>query len=153
MSDYVSTMAELPVKSDFPEKPASLKKAISEALRHCQTVRLTKAIKENENLNKAIKDALRPYDKQSSQELVADAVDTAVDTPLQQIDEKQIYLPKQLQFLKHPAYRSPRYPQALLHLRKPENEECYMCVNCKYNFLCRMHFYGKEILYLESVDI
>ena len=120
-------MADFSVKSDFPDKPASLKKAI--------------------------KEALRPYNRQFSHELVADAVDTAIDTPLQQIDDKQIYLPKRLQFLKHAAYRRPRFPQALLHLLKPENEECYMCNNCKYNFLCRVHYYGKEILYLDSVDI
>ena len=149
-------MADLPIKSDFPDKPASLKRAINEALRHCPPVRLTKAIKENEILEKAIKEALRPYNRQFSSELVADAVDTAIDTPLQQIDDKQIYLPKRLQFLKHAANHRPRFPQALSHLLKPENDECYrpvICNNCKYNFLCRVHYYGKEILYLDSVDI
>ena len=122
---------EGPVKSDFPDKPASLKRAI--------------------------KEALRPYNRQFLSELVADAVDKAIDTPLQQIDDKQIYdLPKRLLFLKHAANRRPRFPQALLHLLKPENDECYrsvICNNCKYNFLCRVHYYGKEILYLDSVDI
>ena len=52
-------MDDLPVKSDFPDKPASLKKAI--------------------------KEALRPYNRQFLSTLVADVVDKAIDISLQQI--------------------------------------------------------------------
>ena len=127
--------------ADFQDKSASL----------------NKAIKENVTLKKAIKEALASYSRQSSSELVVEAVDKAIDTPVQQINVKQTYdLPKRFRFLEFAANHRPRVPQELLHLPIPENDahsKPVICNNCKYNFLCRVHYYGKDILYFESVDI
>ena len=96
-------MADFPVKSDFQDKPASLKKAI----------------KENASLKKAIKEALAPYDRKFISNLVADVVSQAIDISLQQNND----LPKRFQFLKWAESHRPRIPQALLNLPVPENEE------------------------------
>ena len=88
-------MDDLPVKSEFPDKPASLKKAI--------------------------KEALRPYNRQFLSTLVADAVDKAIDISLQQNND----LPKSFQFLKWAENHRPRIPQAILNLPVPENEDSF----------------------------
>ena len=107
-------MADFPVKSDFPDKPASLKKAI--------------------------KEALAPYNRQFISELVADAVDKAIDISLQQNND----LPKRFQFLKWEESHRPAVPQSLLNLPVPEKEESFrpvICDNCKHNFLRRVHYW------------
>ena len=109
--------------ADFQDKSASL----------------NKAIKDNVSLTKAIKAALASYSRQSSSELVVKAVDTAIDTPVQQIYDKQIYdLPKRLQFLNFAANHKPRVPQELLSLPIPENDvhsKPVICNKCKDVFL------------------
>ena len=106
---------------------------------------LNKAIRENVTLNKAIKEALASYSRQTRSELVVEAVDKAIDTPLQQINDKQYYdLPKRFQFLNYAANHRPRVPQELLHLPIPENDERSrpaICNNCKDNFLGRVHYW------------
>ena len=84
-------------------------------------------------LRKAIKEALAPYDRKFISNLVADAVFQAVNISLQR------------------NYR-PRVPQELLSLPIPESEVPNNPVVCKchYNFLCKLHYYGKDILYLDS---
>ena len=124
--------------ADFQDKSASLHKAI----------------KENVTLKKAIKAALASYSRQQSDsELAVEAVDTAIDNPVQQINEIRIYdLPRRFRFLNYAANHRPRVPQELLSLPIPEGEVHSNPVVCKctHNFLCRLHFHGKEILYLDS---
>ena len=117
------------------------------------SARLKKAIKSSPVLTKAIKAALASYSRQSSSELVVKAVDTAIDTPVQQINDIRIYdLPKRFRFLNYAANHRPRVPQELLSLPIPESEVHSNPVVCKctHNFLCRLHYHGKEILYLDS---
>ena len=113
--------------ADFQDKSASL----------------NKAIKENVTLKKAIKEALALYSRQSSSELVADAVDKAIDTPMQQIKDKQVYdLPKRFQFLKYAENHRPRVPQELFHLPMPVDvvhSTPVICNKCKDVFLRRVH--------------
>ena len=105
------------------------------------SARLKKAIKSSPVLTKAIKAALASYSRQSSSELVVKAVDTAIDTPVQQIYDKQIYdLPKRLQFLNFAANHKPRVPQELLSLPIPENDVHSTPVQ---------HIYDKQI-YIEN---
>ena len=122
--------------ADFQGKPASLKKAI----------------KENVILKKAIKEALAPYNRQIRSELVADVVDKASDTQLQQNSDKQNYdLPKRFQFLKYAANHRPRIPQALLNLPVPENEEGFRPVICQRNqCVCSFESRFREYKYLQS---
>ena len=118
------------------------------------SARLKKAIKSSPVLTKAIKAALASYSRQqSSRELVVKAVDTATDTPAQQINDTRIYdLPRRFRFLNYAANHRPRVPQELLSLPMPESEVHSNPVVCKctHNFLCKLHFQGKEILYLDS---
>ena len=87
------------------------------------SARLKKAIKSSPVLTKAIKAALASYSRQSSSELVVKAVDTAIDTPVQQINDIRIYdLPKRFRFLNYAANHKPRVPQELLSLPIPEND-------------------------------
>ena len=110
---------EGPVKSDFPDKPASLKRAI--------------------------KEALRPYNRQFLSELVADAVDKAIDIPQQNND-----LPKRFQFLRWAESHRPRVPQALLNLPVPEKEESFRPVNCQRNqCVCSFESRFREYKYLQ----
>ena len=114
---------------------------------------LHKAIKENVTLKKAIKAALASYSRQSSSELVVKAVDTAIDTPVQQINDIRIYdLPERFRFLNYAANHKLRVPQELLSLPISNSEVPNNPVVCKchHNFLCKLHYYGKEILYLDS---
>ena len=122
--------------ADFQGKPASL----------------NKAIKENVILKKAIKEALAPYNRQIRSELVADVVDKASDTQLQQNSDKQNYdLPKRFQFLKYAANHRPRIPQALLNLPVPENEEGFRPVICQRNqCVCSFESRFREYKYLQS---
>ena len=114
-------MADFPVKSDFPDKPASLKKAI--------------------------KKALAPYNRQFISELVADAVDKAIDISLQQNND----LPKRFQFLKWAESHRPRIPQALLNLPVPEKEESFRPVICQRNqCVCSFESRFREYKYLQS---
>ena len=114
-------MADFPVKSDFPDKPASLKKAI--------------------------KEALAPYNRQFISELVADAVDKAIDISLQQNND----LPKRFQFLKWAESHRPRIPQALLNLPVPEKEESFRPVICQRNqCVCSFESRFREYKYLQS---
>ena len=116
-------MADFPVKSDFPAKPASLQKAI--------------------------KEALAPYDRKFISNLVADAAFQAIDISLQQNND----LPKSFsEFLKWAESHRPRVPQQLLSLPIPESEVPNNPVVCKchHNFLCKLHYYGNDILYLDS---
>ena len=103
-------MAQLPVKSDFPAKPACLKQAI--------------------------KEALAPYDRKFVNGLVDDAVSQAVDISLQR------------------NYKI-RIPQEVLDLPMPKSEvstnNSVVC-KCHHNLLCTLHYSGKEILYIDSVE-
>ena len=118
------------------------------------SARLHKAIKENVVVQKAIKVALASYSRQqSSSESVVTAVDTATDTPAQQINEIRIYdMPRRFRFLNYAANHKLRVPQELLSLPIPNSEVPNNPVVCKchHNFLCKLHYYGKEILYLDS---
>ena len=114
-------MADFPVKSDFPAKPASLQKAI--------------------------KEALAPYDRKFISNLVADAVSQAIDISLQQNND----LPKRFQFLKWAESHRPRIPQALLNLPVPENEEGFRPVICQRNqCVCSFESRFREYKYLQS---
>ena len=114
-------MADFPVKSDFPDKPASLKKAI--------------------------KEALAPYNRQFISELVADAVDKAIDISLQQNND----LPKRFQFLKWAESHKPAIPQSLLNVPVPEIEESFRPVICQRNqCVCSFDSRFREYNYLQS---
>ena len=114
-------MADFPVKSDFPAKPACLRKAI--------------------------KEALAPYDRKFISNLVADAVSQAIDISLQQNND----LPKRFQFLKWAESHRPRIPQALLNLPVPENEEGFRPVICQRNqCVCSFESRFREYKYLQS---
>ena len=114
-------MADFPVKSDFPAKPASLQKAI--------------------------KEALAPYDRKFVSNLVADVVSQAIDISLQQNND----LPKRFQFLKWAESHRPRIPQALLNLPVPENEEGFRPVICQRNqCVCSFESRFREYKYLQG---
>ena len=114
-------MADFPVKSDFPAKPASLQKAI--------------------------KEALAPYDRKFISNLVADAVSQAIDISLQQNND----LPRRFQFLRWAESHRPRIPQALLNLPVPENEEGFRPVICQRNqCVCSFESRFREYKYLQS---
>ena len=101
------------------------------------------------SLQKAIKEALEPYDRKFMSNLVADAAFQAINISLQQNND----LPKSFsEFLKWAESHRPRVPQHLLSLPIPESEVPNNPVVCKchYNFLCKLHYYGKDILYLDS---
>ena len=112
---------------------------------------LNKAIKENVTLKKAIKEALASYNRQTRSELVVEAVDKAIDTPVQQINDKKYYdLPKRFQFLNYAVNHRPRVPQELLHLPMPENEEVFRPVNCqKHQCVCGFESRFREFKHLQ----
>ena len=107
--------------ADFPDKPASLKKAI--------------------------KEALAPYNRQFISELVADAVSKAIDISLQQNND----LPKRFQFLKWAESHKPAIPQSLLNVPVPEIEESFRPVICQRNqCVCSFDSRFREYNYLQS---
>ena len=87
-------------------------------------------------LKQAIKEALAPYDRKFVNGLVDDVVSQAVDISLQR------------------NYR-PRIPQEVLALPMPKSEvstnNSVVC-KCHHNLLCSLHYFGKEILYIDSVE-
>ena len=87
--------------ADFPAKPASLQKAI--------------------------KEALAPYDRKFISNLVADAAFQAIDISLQRNND----YPKRFQFLKWAENHKPAIPKSLLNV--PEIEESSRPVICKMN--------------------
>ena len=99
-------------------------------------------------LRKAIKEALAPYDRKFISNLVADAVDKAIDISLQQNND----LPKSFsEFLKWAESHRPRIPQALLNLPVPENEEGFRPVICQRNqCVCSFESRFREYKYLQS---
>ena len=107
-----------------------------------KSTRLHKAIKDSVVVQKAIKAALAPYSRQQSSELVVKAVDTAIETPAQQIRVT-------LSFLKYAESYKPRVPVSLLSLPVPNKP---VVCKCHHNLLCKKHSYGKEMLYLDSEE-
>ena len=112
-----------------------------------KSTRLHKAIKDSVVVQKAIKAALAPYRRQQYSEPVVKAVDATIETPARQI--RITY-----SFLKYAESYRPRVPSSLLSLPVPEKEVPSKPVVCKchHNLLCKMHFYGKEMLYLDSEE-
>ena len=79
------------------------------------------------SLQKAIKEALAPYDRRFISNLVADAAFQAIDISLQ----RNYDYPKRFQFLKWAENHKPAIPKSLLNV--PEIEESSRPVICKMN--------------------
>ena len=92
------------------------------------------------SLQKAIKEALAPYDRKFISNLVADAAFQAIDISLQ----RNYDYPKRFQFLKWAENHKPAIPKSLLNVPVPEMEESFrpaICKNCKNNFLLRINYW------------
>ena len=90
------------------------------------------------SLQKAIKEALAPYDRKFISNLVADAAFQAIDISLQ----RNYDYPKRFQFLKWAENHKPAIPKSLLDVPMiEERSRPAICKNCKNNFLLRINYW------------
>ena len=88
------------------------------------------------SLQKAIKEALEPYDRKFMSNLVADAVFQAIDNSWQRNPRFNF-----LKCAENPEYK-PAIPKSLLNVSKiEERSRPVICNNCKRNFLLRVHYW------------
>ena len=98
------------------------------------------------SLQKAIKEALAPYDRKFISYLVADAAFQAIDISLQ----RNYDYPKRFQFLKWAENHKPAIPKSLLNVPVPEIEESFRPVICKRNqCVCSFDSRFREYNYLQ----
>ena len=88
------------------------------------------------SLQKAIKEALEPYDRKFMSNLVADAVFQAIDNSWQRNPRYNF-----LNWAENPENK-PAIPKSLLNVSKiEERSRPVICNNCKHNFLLRVHYW------------